>query len=238
MHAFDMVARGLARRPPRGLVFDMDGTIIDTRPFHMAAWRTMVHDLKLPQRCFELAESGFGKTNWLIFQEWYGPGADSSGWDELSQVKEALFRKLIHGHAIARPGFHELLAFARSRGIRIALATSGPRENAEFLLAELGVRRLFDVVVFGDAAIRSKPHPEPFLRAAQRLGLPPQHCFGFEDSSFGFLSVLRANMPLVAIAERHDDLSKLKRWTGLVFQDFRPLVPLLKQLHAAPHAVA
>ncbi|MCL5271392.1 MAG: HAD-IA family hydrolase [bacterium] len=218
-----------AGRRIRGLIFDMDGTILDTRPFHMAAWRQLVARLGLDGRAMELAESGFGKTNWAIFHEWWGKGAAERDLDALSEEKERLFRQLIQGRGRVRPGFIALLEQARRWRLRIALATSGPAENAAFLLADLGIARWFDAVAPGSAAIRSKPHPDPFLIAAGRQGVPPQQCVAFEDSSHGFWSVRRAGMPLVAIAERKADLLSIQKWTPYVYEDFRPVPALLAQ---------
>lgn len=111
--------------------------------------------------------------------------------------------------------------------MRVALATSGPRENALFLLEELGVRRQFDAVVWADARIRSKPHSESFVLAARRLGVLPSRCIGFEDSVHGFWSIRRAGMGLIAIAEDTKSLGTLRRWTTRVYRDFRPVVQML-----------
>jgi HAD superfamily hydrolase (TIGR01509 family) len=209
----------------------MDGTIVDTRAFHMAAWSELVERLDLPPRCFDLAQSGFGKTNWAIFHEWFGAQAPEHDFAALSAEKEEAFREKIHGHVRARAGFRDLLDAARARGLRVALATSGPRENAEFLLRELGVAARFDAVVWGHAGLRSKPAPDSFLLAARRLGLHPGRCLGFEDSRHGFLSVRRAGMGLVAIAEQPGDLGINRRWTPWSFRDFTPVPALIERLN-------
>ena len=205
----------------------MDGTILDTRAFHMQAWQVLIARHYFPAHFFELADRGFGKTNWSIFHDWFGPEA-SAGRDlhALGYEKEAIFRECIAGHATPRPGFLELVQRARARSIGIALATSGSPENADFILGQLGVAPLFDVIVTGNARIRSKPHPQPFLKAAGLLGLAPRHCLGFEDSRHGFASVLRAGMRLVAIAEHPGNVTFNQRWYPYAFEDFRPLVRL------------
>jgi HAD superfamily hydrolase (TIGR01509 family) len=215
--------------PVRGLIFDLDGTIADTRRYHMAAWLRFGQRLGLGARFLEVAERGFGKTNWAIFDEAFAGGRDAGEFDRLSEEKEAIFRRLIAGRARPRPGLRALLALGRRRGVRTAVATSGPRANAEFMLEDLGLRRQFDAVVWGDAAIRSKPHPDSFLRAARRLGVTPPQCVGFEDSSHGCWAVRRAGMRLVAIAERPLDLVGIRKWSAWVFQDFRPAVDLARE---------
>lgn len=210
--------------PVRGLIFDMDGTILDTRVYHMAAWRVFVERHGLTHDHYMDAETGFGRTNWDLFTGWFGREAFPRQFDQLSDEKEALFRELIQGKEKPRPGMLELLEWARRNGVRVALATSGPRANAEFLLQDSGIARYFDVVLWGHGAIRSKPHPEPFLNASWRMGVRPQQSVVFEDSPFGFWSAVRAGMRLIAIAERPEDMTKIRKWTPYVHQDFR-LVP-------------
>ena len=111
--------------------------------------------------------------------------------------------------------------------MRIALATSAPRANAEFLLEDTGIVRLFDAVFCCDTRAMGKPHPDPFLKAALRLGVAPGHCVVFEDSAYGFLSARRAGMRLVAIAEQPADRVRIRKWTPFVFTDFRPVPAVL-----------
>lgn len=215
--------------PVRGLIFDMDGTILDTRAYHMAAWRVFVERHGLSHDHYMVAETGFGKTNWDIFTTWFGKEARPHHFDDLSEEKEAIFRELIQGKEKPRPGMVELLEWARRNAVRVALATSGPRVNAEFLLEDSGIAPYFDAVIWGHGALRGKPHPEPFLNAAWRLGVRPQQSVVFEDSTFGFWSARRAGMRLIAIAERPEDMTKIRKWTPYVHQDFRLVPELLEK---------
>lgn len=215
--------------PVRALIFDMDGTILDTRAYHMHAWRVFVERLGLTHDHYMVAETGFGKTNWAIFQTWFGPGQNGHDYNALSEQKEAIFRELIQGKEKPRPGMVELLTWARRRGVRVALATSGPEVNAKFLLADIGLDRYFDCVIWGEAKVRSKPHSEPFLNAAWRMGIPPQQSVVFEDSPHGFWSAVRAGMRLIAIAERPEEWTRIRRWTPYIYRDFRNVPDLLEK---------
>ncbi len=229
MHAHSRLRYSDRRRPLRGLIFDMDGTIADTRDYHMLAWRRLVEELGLGEREFRIAEHGFGRTNWAIFSLWWGEnppaGADCQ---KLSDRKEALYRELIRGHAQARPGFMELLTSAHRRGLRIGLATSGPRENALFMLDQLGIASYFHAVVWGHAGMCSKPHPDSFLETARRLGVVPGRCMGVEDSNHGLWAVRRAGMLAAAIAEQSGDLLHHRAWTPFAYPDFRPMIGVMQ----------
>ncbi len=217
-----------AQRPIGALLFDMDGTMIDTRRYHMEAWRELVGQLGLGEREYEVAYNGFGKTNRAIFEAWFGPeGRQRNDFEELGERKEALFRELIAGREQGRPGLKELIDQARRRGLRIALATSAPRSNAIFLIEQLGLARQFDALVWSTPAMQSKPHPDSFLLAARRLGVAPSRCVVFEDSIHGFWSARRAGMRLLAIAERSEDWVRCRMWTPWVMRDFLPATELL-----------
>ncbi len=231
MHLPRLHDRRFRSRPVRALILDMDGTIVDTRAFHMRSWRVLVGELGLGEREYQIAEAGFGKTNWMIFSQWW-PGQRPRGVDddELSERKESIFRELIRGHVVPRPGFQELIELALRNGIKLGLATSSPKENALFLLEELGVRELFGAVTWGWAGIRSKPHPDSFLLAARLLEVPPVNCLGYEDSDHGLLALRRAGMGIVGIAERPLDLNRLRLWTPYVFSDFLGATRMLQRV--------
>lgn len=216
---------------PAGLVFDMDGTIIDTRDFHMDSWRTLVSRYDLfGEREYRLAESGFGRTNQAIFESWFNGPSEDWDFEALAEEKEEAFRELIRGKAHFRPGFDQLLALCKEQGIKIALATSAPEENALFLLDEMGIREHFDAIVTSAMGLRSKPIADFFLKAAEMLGLAPGHCIGFEDSTHGCEAVLAAGMPLIGIAERPEDVPTLQGYTNEVYEDFMGLAKRLQTL--------
>lgn len=223
MHTAVNWTLGGRRRVIGALLFDMDGTMIDSRRFHMQAWHRLVEELGLGEREFEIAERGFGQTNRAIFKQWWekggGPGEDQ--YTDLSERKESFFREYIAGKQGARPGLKRLLERARRAGIRTAVATSATASNTTFLLTQMGLQRDFDAIVWSRPGLRSKPHPDFFLEAAARLAVPPSKCIVFEDSVHGFWAAKRANMGLVAIAERTEDLLKCRLWTPWVYQDFR-----------------
>ena len=231
MHHSRYILDRLLDAKPQALVFDMDGTIVDTRNGHMAAWRRLIRKHRFPDRYLMIAETAFGRNNCSIFDLWFGPDRDRPDYDALSREKELYFRQLSQGRVRPRPGFRALLRFAQSQGLRLGIATSGPAENAAFILRELGVIHAFHAVVTSSAVMRSKPAPDSFLAVSSRLGIRPACCLGFEDSPHGIQSVLRAGMLLVAIADQPADIQHNRMWTPLSYHDFRPVLKLMRELY-------
>ena len=179
-------------------VFDIDGTIIDSMPFHGRSW-----DVFLPRRGVAYDGEGFlrrtaGRTGTEIMRELFGPMGDDAAWS-LVHEKEDVYRELF------RPVFREIAGFrafaraAREQGIRIACATAGDAKNIAFALEGLGMDREFDALAGAHDVARGKPEPDLFLLAASRLGADPADCIVFEDAPLGIEGARRAGMLAVGI---------------------------------------
>lgn len=100
-----------------------------------------------------------------------------------------------------KPGLHELLDFLRARKIKIAVATSSNRDTTLHLLTSAKVKDYFDAILCGDEIVKSKPDPEIFLKAAEKLQCLPSHCIVLEDSSNGVLAAHHAGMKVIMIPD-------------------------------------
>jgi beta-phosphoglucomutase len=117
----------------------------------------------------------------------------------LAQEKDVLYRDMYRPHRRAIGGFEDFVTRARADGVQLAVATSAPPANIVFTLDELDLRRHFDAVVGAADVARGKPHPDVFLKAAEKLGANPADCIVFEDAPMGVEAARRAGMRAVVI---------------------------------------
>ena len=129
---------------------------------------------------------------------------------ELDDRKEIAFREIIAQVFPAMPGASELLKTLRADGFKLAVGSSGPRENVELVLDRLGAVSLFDGVVTGSDVTRGKPDPQVFLMAAERMDVLPRRCVVIEDATAGILAAHAAEMTcvgLVSTGRTRDELA-------------------------------
>lgn len=183
------------------VLWDLDGVLVDTARFHYQAWRQLFDDLG---RSFseEDFRRTFGLRNDLIFRQEL-PGTPAEEVEDLSERKEALFRRFAAGSITPLPGALELVRYALARGRRLALVTSTPRANIDFVLGQIGLTDSFETIVAAEDVSKGKPEPEGYLLAARRLGVPPDRCLVIEDAPGGIEAGRRAGMRTLAVATTH-----------------------------------
>jgi HAD superfamily hydrolase (TIGR01509 family) len=147
----------------------------------------------------EMRERLDGKRNSEIFPILFGRELSSDDLRAFSEEKESAYRDLSHGRLQPLAGAVELLDRLAEHDVSVAVATSAPEKNVTHTLAEIGLARRIGVIARSDTVPRGKPFPDVFLRAAERLGIPPQHCLAFEDAPMGVAAARRAEMRCVAI---------------------------------------
>lgn len=182
-------------------IFDLDGVLTDTAELHYQSWRSLASDLgfEWPREANE-ALRGLGRMESLrIFL--------GDAWDRFSEQQRADLAATKNSRYLERvaamtwddlvPGAAELLARLRKSGIATAVASSS--RNARVVIRQLGIARLLDTVVDGIDAPRSKPDPQAFLLAAERLGVAPLHCIVVEDAASGVEAGLAAGMRVIGV---------------------------------------
>jgi len=189
----------------RGVVFDLDGTLVDNMALHAEAFARFMTRRGLPPLDEAQRARLDGKRNTDIFPDLLGRELPREELRAVSDEKESLYRELSRGRLAPLAGLDRLLAILAANGIPVAVATSGPAENVRHTLAELGLAEQVTVIVRGDQVPRGKPHPDIFLAAADRIGVPPGECVAFEDSPMGVAAARAAGMVCIAISTSFSD---------------------------------
>lgn len=184
----------------QGVVFDIDGTLLDNMPFHQEAFDRFAERHGLPAITMEKRKWMDGKRNRDIFPYLFTRDLAPAEADGLADEKESLYRTLSKGRLAPLAGLERLLARLDARGIPVALATSAPRANVEHTLAELGYTRRLALVARGDEVPRGKPFPDVFLEAARLLRVDPARCLAFEDAPAGIVAARAAGMTCVGVS--------------------------------------
>ena len=190
---------GSTDRPPKAVLWDMDGVIADTGAAHFAAWRQVMAELSRP---FDEADFRriFGLVNPDAIRLLFGETVSSHEIARISEHKETLFREVVQGQVSLLPGVETWLERLRQQGYRQAIASSAPRPNIDVLLHALNIGPYFQAIVSAEDVTKGKPDPSIFLRAAAALGVPPARCVVVEDAVAGVQAARRAGMVCLAVA--------------------------------------
>lgn len=183
-----------------GVIFDMDGVLCDSEPFICEAACRMfaeTYHLQVRQEDF-LPFVGAGEDRYIGgVAERYGVRLDVE--KDKARTYE-IYLRIIRGRLGPLAGVHDFLGACRKRGLRLAVATSADRVKMEGNLAQINLPpERFDACITGSDIERKKPHPDIFLRAAERLGLPPSHCLVVEDAPNGVQAAKAAGSPCLAL---------------------------------------
>ncbi|GAB5603199.1 HAD family phosphatase [Thermus sp. FJN-A] len=206
----------------RALLFDLDGTLADTDPLHLLAWREVLrpYGLEVDPDFYRARISG--RLNPEIVRDLLGlEGAEAA---RLIEAKEARFRGLAQGLR-PTPGLPELLQRVEERGLLWGVVTNAPKENAHHVLKALGLRP--PLLVLAEEVGRGKPDPLPYRVALSRLGVAPGEALAFEDSPSGVRSAVGAGIPTYALLTGHPREKLLEAGALGVMADFRPALALL-----------
>jgi beta-phosphoglucomutase len=181
------------------IIWDVDGTLVDTAEQHFRAWEGLAAEIGKPFTRADFAAT-FGMRNPEILRKLFFPDADDARCRELAGRKEDLYRASVRAEGSRLlPGVARLLAAFAEAGWPQAVGSSAPLGNLDLLLGLTDTRRYFSAVVTGDDVRRGKPDPEVFLTAAAGLGAEPRRCVVFEDAAAGVEAARAGGMRCVAV---------------------------------------
>jgi beta-phosphoglucomutase len=207
---------------PAAVIFDMDGVLVDSNPYHLAKWVDFLDHHQISYKEEELPELILGMRNDTAFHHFLGPDLTPEESRRLSEEIEETFRRVFKPHAKPLPGLDPLIKECHAAGIPMAVASSAVKTNIEFVVDALGYRRYFRTLVSGDEVTHAKPDPEIYLKAADHLGIDPADAVAFEDSYVGIGAVKNAGMKCVAIASTFP-IEKLTPLADLVIPGFEDM---------------
>lgn len=216
------------------LVFDMDGTMVDSMPAHARSWDVFRQRHGLSLSVEEILRRTTGRTGVECIRILLGDDIPDDEAVRLIDEKEALYRELFGREFREVAGFVRFAAQAQDRGLKLAVATAADRRNLAFVLERLHLQRPPDAEVRGDQGLPGKPEPDIFLAAAKGLAVPAAECIVFEDAPFGIEAARRAGMRAVAICSTHEPHELAGAHVIASVRDYQELMKnnFLESLHA------
>lgn len=189
---------GLIESRLRGVVFDMDGVLVDSHAVHRKAWRLFLRTIgrEVPERELDFILDGRKRGD--ILRHFLGDCA-SSQMEEFGRRKDEIFRQIQLAVAPV-PGAVRLVRELHRSGIALAVATCAGSSRAHSTLVELGILNCFAAVVTGEDVQDGKPDPAVYLLAAQRLDMDPGYLLAVEDAVSGVQAAVRAGLTCLAVA--------------------------------------
>ncbi|MGY3258686.1 HAD family hydrolase [Pseudomonas chlororaphis] len=200
------------------LLFDLDGTLIDTDDLHLNAYNQLLARWGKSMSLDYYKAHVMGFPDDMIFSALF-PQAPATQYPELAAQKEAMFRAQLR-ETIPVPGVLRTLDYAQAAGIPMAVVTNAPRENAEAMLQGLGIAERFDALVIGGELARGKPDPLPYLTALRLLDASADQALAFEDSLAGVRSAAAAGIHTFGMLSGLEETQLREAGARSIIRDF------------------
>lgn len=202
-----------------GLLFDIDGTLVDTDALHLQAFNEV----------FAPFGHGFGRDSFVTDLQGLSNEAISGRFlanettarrAEVMEAKEAAFRRIAQAGLHPAPGLLALMEAADAAGLPMAAVTNAPRLNAVLMLDALGIRERFKAIVIGEELPRSKPHPLPYLEGLRLIGAKAEYSVAFEDSRAGIAAASAAGLPTIGLLTGLTEAESMAAGAAMTVMDF------------------
>jgi beta-phosphoglucomutase len=211
-------------------IFDMDGTLVDNTPYHFRSWQALFKKHgkgTLDKETYYKQISGVPVMETI--KRLFGSDYDEAGLKALMNEKEEFYRQLYAPYLAPVNGLGNFLTELKNSGIKMAMATSATVADIDFILNKIPIRDDFDVIINSTMVSKPKPHPQIFLKAAEKLNIPPDNCVVFEDSLAGIKAANNAGMKVIGITTGHT-AAELQP-ANMIIKDYTDLsVPELAEL--------
>jgi beta-phosphoglucomutase len=186
----------------KGLIFDMDGTMVDNMMVHHRAWQHKLAELGLILTLDEVIAQCHGKND-EILQKLFGEKYTFEERDKISYDKEAVYREVFLKDLKLIDGLQDLLEEAQQHGIPMGIGTAARAENVDFVLDNLNIRHYFKAIITSEDVDKGKPDPSVFFKVADILNIEYPQCLVFEDSPTGAKTALNAGMKAIILTTTH-----------------------------------
>jgi beta-phosphoglucomutase len=217
---------------PRAVIWDVDGTLVDTAELHFQAWVEVAHKLKKPFNRADFAAT-FGRRNPEILHQLFGSDLSEREVEELGVLKEDLYRAAARKGVDLLPGVRPLLEGLHAEGFLQAIGSSAPRQNLDLILELTQTQSFFETIVSSEDTQRGKPDPQVFLVAAERLGVQAAQCVVIEDAVAGVQAAKAAGMKCIAVrfVGHHPEAKLTEAGVDLVVESLQQVsVQTIRQL--------
>lgn len=214
-------------RPPRAVIFDMDGLLFDTETLYRDALGTAARGMgrDMPEPVFHSLIGLPGEASRRLLLDHFGEDFDV---DRLWDASAEHFRAIARGQDFLKAGVREVLDLLDALSLPRAIATSSRHEDVAFNLGRHGLEGRFHAVAARGDYPRGKPHPDPFLVAARRLEVEPGHCLALEDSHNGVRSAASAGMMTVMVPDLLAPTGEMEALCARIVDDLHAAADLIR----------
>ena len=188
----------------KGIIFDMDGTIVDSLPYHYEAWKIFFKENKVENFSEKLKDYKGGGTLDLLTTV-LGNNFSKKELKSMVDDKEIIFRDIYKDNVIPIEGFIQMLESIKSQKILVGLASNAIRKNVKMILNELKIYNEFESIICGDEVENGKPNPEMFNKTAKIFKLDKKDCLIFEDSIEGLQGAVNSGIDAIGVKSSSSD---------------------------------
>lgn len=187
----------------KAVIFDMDGVICHTNPFHSLAFREFFSKRNMYPTEEEFELHMYGKSNSYIMSHFFGRKIAGQELLELENEKESLFREIYMDKIDPISGFQDFFSQLKTDHFLTGVATSAPFANLEMIATKLALLDKMESILASEDVTKHKPDPEVYLKSAANLRVEPEFCVVFEDSFSGVTAAKNAGMKVVGVLSSH-----------------------------------